>query len=91
MQLSKFLRLNERDFWNGLYIALATAILGSLGEMISGHGLDFASYNWAGILDLAWKVTGVYLTKNLLQDANGNPLGLAQLKKLGGYVGLPKK
>lgn len=89
MEFSKFFRLNQRDFWNGLYIAVLTAVLASVGEMISGHGIDFASYDWKSIADLTWKVTGLYITKNLFQDADGNPLGMRTLKKLGGVFQLP--
>lgn len=83
MNISKFFRLNSRDFWEGLYVAVLTAVLGVLGQAIHSHGLSFAEYDWMGIVDLAWKVTGVYMTTNLLKDESGTPLGMASVKKLG--------
>lgn len=82
--MSKFFRLNREDFWKGLYVAVVVVVLGTLQQMASSHGFDFAHYEWASILDVAWKATGAYLAKNLLSDGSGNPLGMATFKKLGG-------
>jgi hypothetical protein len=79
--LSKLFKLDRDDLWKGLYVAIVTVVLGSLQQMVSAHGIDFASYDWASILDVAWKAGGAYLMKNLLTDGNGNPLGIASLPK----------
>lgn len=87
--LSKLFRLNADDLWRGLYVAIATVVLGALQQMVASHGFDFAHYEWATILDVAWKAGGAYLMKNFLSDSNGVPLGMAKLKTLGAKVGLP--
>ena len=73
--MSDLFRLKLNDLTKGLVIAVLAVVLGAIQESLTAHGLDFASYDWAGILDLTWKVVGVYLTKNLLSDKEGRVLG----------------
>ncbi len=90
LKLSKFFRLNKRDFWQGLYVALLTAVFGLVKEMATAHGFDFGAYDWVALGQLVIQVTGLYLSKNLLSDAEGNPLGMQYIKtgvtKLGALV-----
>ena len=79
MDISKLFRLNLKDLGKGLVIAILAVVLHSLGEMVSGHGFDFMSYDWAGTLDLAWKAAGVYLSKNLLTNEEGKFAGIVKL------------
>lgn len=72
---SGFLKLNLSDLGKGIVVAVITVILSSLQQMVSGHGLDVASYDWAGMLDLAFKAAGAYLLKNLISDSDGKVLG----------------
>lgn len=72
---SKFLRLNLKDLSKGLVVAVLAVVLGSIQQMVTAHGLDFASYDWVSILDVAWKATGIYLAKNLLSDQDGKVFG----------------
>lgn len=81
MDFSKMFSLDRSDLWKGLYVAIATVVLGALQQMVTAHGLDFASYDWLSILDIAWKAGGAYLIKNFLSDVQGNPLGIASLPK----------
>ncbi len=81
MDFSKLFSLDKSDWWKGLYIAVITVVLGALQQMVTAHGLDFASYDWASILDIAWKAGGAYLLKNFLTDKDGNPLGIASLPR----------
>ena len=75
MDLSKFLRLGQSDLIKGLIVAILAVILSAFQEGLTAHGLDFASYDWKGILDISWKAAGIYLTKNLLTAENGKVLG----------------
>ncbi|MEK6882259.1 MAG: hypothetical protein AABY22_21755 [Nanoarchaeota archaeon] len=75
MDYSKFLRLGQSDLVKGLVVAVLAVVLGAIQNGLTVHGLDFTSYDWRGILDLSWKVAGVYLTKNLLTAENGKVLG----------------
>ena len=74
--MSNFLRLNLKDVVKGLSIAVIAVVLGSLQQGITAHGFSFAEYDWSGILDLAWKTAGVYLTKNLISDKEGRVMGV---------------
>ena len=73
--MSDLFRLKLNDLTKGLVIAVLAVVLGAIQESLTTHGLDFSAYDWRGILDLTWKVVGVYLTKNLLTDSNGKVLG----------------
>ena len=73
--MSTFLKLNLSDVSKGLVVAVIVAILGILQQMFTEHGLAFAMFDWAGILDVAWKAAVAYLGKNLLSDQNGRVLG----------------
>lgn len=65
---SKFLRLGSSDLVKGFIVAVLAVVLGALQQGLVEFGLDFTAYDWSGILDLAWKAAGLYLTKNLLSD-----------------------
>lgn len=73
--LSGFLKLNKADFYKGLVVAGLVAFFGALQQALNGQGLDVASYNWNAILDVTWKATAAYLSKNLLSDSKGRVLG----------------
>ena len=72
---SAFLKLNLKDLSKGLTVAVLVVLLGSLQESVKADGLNFASFDWASMLDLAWKAAGAYLMKNLLSDESGKVLG----------------
>ncbi len=79
MDFSKLLTLEKSDWWKGLYVAVIVVVLGTLQQMVTAHGVNFADYEWHTILDVAWKAGGAYLLKNLLSDEQGKPLGIASL------------
>lgn len=72
---SKFLNLNLQDLAKGLAISVIAVVLGAIQQMVTAHGFDFASYDWSGILTLAWQAGGLYLTKNLFSDNSGKVFG----------------
>lgn len=78
---SQMFSLDKSDFWKGLYVAVIVVVLGALQQMVTAHGVDFSSYDWASILDIAWKAGVAYLMKNMLSDDKGQPLGVASLPK----------
>lgn len=75
MNLSQLFSLNTSDVTKGIALAVITAILGALQQMLTAHGFDFASYNWSLILQLALTAGVGYLTKNFLSDSQGKVLG----------------
>ena len=72
---SLFLRLNVRDLGKGLVVAVLVVLFGAMQDGMTVHGLEFVAYDWAGILDVAWKAAAAYLSKNLLSDEEGKVLG----------------
>lgn len=74
--MSNLFKLNLKDVAKGLSIAVIAVVLGSLQQGITAHGFSFAEYDWSGILDLAWKTAGIYLTKNLISDGEGRIMGV---------------
>lgn len=73
---SAFLKLNLQDLARGLSIVVLGVVLGALQNGLTKYGFDFASYDWAGIFDLAIKAGGLYLSKNLLSTKDGAVLGV---------------
>ena len=73
--MSDMWKLKSVDFVKGLVVAVAVVVLGMLQDGLTTNGLAFAAYDWAGILDVAWKAGVAYLGKNLLTDGEGKVLG----------------
>lgn len=72
---SAFFHLNLSDLSKGLVVAVLVAVLGAIQQLLSGHGFDFASYDWASVIDVAWKAGVAYLGKNLVSDKSGKVFG----------------
>ena len=68
-------RLNMQDLVRGVVVAVVAVILGGLQQSLTTHGLDFASYDWGSMLNMALVAGGAYLSKNLLSDSDGKVLG----------------
>lgn len=72
---SNFLNLNGRDFAKGLALSVIIAGLGIIQQALSKHGFDFASYDWATIVNVVMTAFVGYLGKNLVSDENDRVLG----------------
>lgn len=72
---SLFLRLNLKDVAKGLAVSVIVVVLGMVQQSFKDHGLDVASFDWAGILDVAWKTGAAYLVKNYFSDEKGKLFG----------------
>jgi hypothetical protein len=73
--MSKPLSLNAKDFAKGAVVIVIAAILGGLQQMVTAHGLDFPSYDWSLILQVACTAFLAYLSKNFLSDEDGRVMG----------------
>ena len=73
--MSSMFRLNRQDLVRGVVVAVGAVILGGLQQRLTTHGLDFASYDWGSMLNMALVGGGAYLSKNLLSDSDGKVLG----------------
>lgn len=80
---SSFLKLNSRDFVNGLIIAIIAAIGGTIYQAAQTGTFDVFTYDWGGIGKLILNATIIYLAKKLLTAENGAVLG-----KWGGKKGV---
>ena len=69
---SKFLQLNRKDFFNGLIIAVGSAILTYLFEVVQLGSFD--TFEWKNILSVSLIATTTYLFKNLLRNTEGEML-----------------
>jgi hypothetical protein len=78
--MSAFFSLNRTDLWKGLAVAVLVAFFGAAQQALSGHGLDVATYDWPGILNVIWMAAAGYLSKNLLTTSKGNIAGLIPTK-----------
>lgn len=75
MNTSDMFTLNWTDLGKGLVVAILTVILGALQQAITGHGINFASYDWGGMLNIAVSAGVAYLAKNFISDSDGKVLG----------------
>ena len=67
---SKFLRLNSRDFINGLIVVMFCTFITGLYQLIASGGV----INWLTIKPVVIAAIGsgvAYLTKNLLTNSKG--------------------
>ena len=72
---SLFLRLNLKDVAKGLSVAVIVVVLGMVQQSFKDHGLDVTAFDWAGIMDVAWKTGFAYLVKNYFSDEKGRLFG----------------
>ena len=73
--MSKLFRLNFKDVGKAIVVAVLAAIYAGLTNELTAHGLDFSSYNWMGMLDLAETAAVAYISKNFLSNDEGKFLG----------------
>ena len=64
--MSTFLKLNVHDLAKGLVVVVIGAILASLQQALTAHGLDVTAYDWKMIVEFAIGTGVAYLSKNLL-------------------------
>jgi uncharacterized membrane protein YjjP (DUF1212 family) len=71
MNTSEFLKLNGGDFIKGLVVAILSAVLTTVLDLINS-GADFSNINWKLIATASITAGLAYLLKNLSQNSNGN-------------------
>lgn len=72
---SALFKLNLRDVGKGIALTVIVVVLGALQQGFTEYGFDIMSFDWSGILNLAWMAGVGYLTKNLLSTEDGKVLG----------------
>lgn len=71
---SEFLKINLKDLLNGLIMAVLSAVLTSLINILQS-GLNFTSNDLKGIALVAIITALTYLSKKLATDNNGKFMG----------------
>lgn len=71
MNNSKPYSLNLNDAAKAVVVAVLVAVIGGLQQMLTAHGLDFAAYDWAFVLNLGISAGMGYLLKNFLSNEQG--------------------
>ncbi len=72
--MSGIFKLNWRDLFNGLVVAVGSAVLTLLVQVLTQGG--FASVSWPAVGQVAAMAAGGYLLKNLGTPDNGATLGI---------------
>ena len=72
---SQFLKLNLSDFAKGLVVSVLASVFTVLGTALSAADFDLATFDWNGLLRIAFVAFLSYTTKNLLSDESGKVLG----------------
>lgn len=72
---SDLFKVNLKDVAKGLAVCVIVALLGAFKDGITAHGFDFASFDWAGIVNVASMAFVGYISKNFLSDSSGKFLG----------------
>ena len=72
---SPILKLNWKDWVNGLVMAVGGAILGVLEAAFSTGSFDVFTYDWTSIGKLALSAAVIYILKKVLTAENGKVLG----------------
>ena len=68
---SKLFRLNWEDFGKSLVVAVLTAVLGFLYQLIKNQGLDISVADLQQMIQVAVLAAISYLSKNLLTNSEG--------------------
>jgi len=71
----KMFTINTSDIAKGVALAVITAVISSIQQMLTAHGFDFASYDWSLIGQVAVTAGLGYVVKNYLSDENGKIFG----------------
>lgn len=74
--MSEYLKLNSKDLWKGLLVAVLAPVVTSLANAINVPGFDFASFDWKSLVAIGTSAGLAYLLKNLTQDNQGNVFGI---------------
>jgi hypothetical protein len=68
---SLFLKLNRSDFAKGLILAVITAVLGALYQLLQTKGFALTGIDLQELLKIALTAFVGYLSKNLLTNSSG--------------------
>lgn len=71
--MSKFGKLDSRDFLRGAIVAIFASILASLSAILDSGALPSGD-QWWDIAKVAGSALLAYLTKNLFTNSDGDPL-----------------
>lgn len=70
-------KLGGRDLFKGLAVAVLTAVVAMLGNVVNLPNFDIFTYDWSTLITIAVTAGIGYLVKNLVTDEEG---------RVGGYL-----
>jgi uncharacterized membrane protein len=73
--MSELWKLGKSDWIKGLIVAVLTAVLTLVVQILKERGIDLTSSDWQQILTVTLTATASYLLKNLTTDGSGKVLG----------------
>ncbi len=73
---SKMFRLNYRDIFNGILVAVLSAVFLKINTALNTPGFSFASYDWTSLTQVAMASGFGYIVKNFFTSEQGNLLGV---------------
>lgn len=68
---SELFTVNIQDFSKGAILAVLVALLAAVQQALATNGLDFASFDWAYIVQVSITALIAYILKNYLSDQDG--------------------
>jgi hypothetical protein len=78
-EYSEYLKINVSDIAKGIAVAVLTAVLQFLYQLVVNNGLNFSQTDFQQLLSVAVLSALGYLSKNLLTDSQGRLVGKIQL------------
>lgn len=82
--MSDIFKLNVKDFFKGLVMAVLSAIIVALYQIVIVSGFDIFTVDWSAIVHNIANITSVvfitYLFKNLITDSQGKIAGVFPTK-----------
>ena len=79
--MSNLFRLNVQDLLRGVIVAVLTAVLSAVVEILKNKGLVLDTADLQQILAIAGTTLVAYLSKNLLTDSDGKFAGKIKIQK----------
>lgn len=81
MENAKFLNLNKHDFLKGLLVAVITAVLTTLLQIVESGGVMLSAESLQITAKIALTTAIGYLLKNMLTNSEGKPLSTEPKKE----------
>jgi len=72
---SQLFRVNLGDLGRGLLVAVLSTVFLAFGTALNAENFSFASFDYAGLIQVAMASGMAYVVKNFVTDSQGTILG----------------